>query len=143
VDVRKSGISILFRSPAAEQRLCPRPGLSFKPISQAGHPTPTYTPLAIAKFRVLANPKASAFGAYPSPRNASGVQIRGNATLGGPKAKRSYDSGTKPAVGAVQWRFKGHRANPMGHVAVVSEVVSPARIKVDHATGSATRSRWP
>lgn len=68
----------------------------------------------------------------PFARNASGVQIRGNANTWWGQAKDLYDRGTDPVVGAVM-AFSATRKNPMGHVAVVSEVVSDREIKIDHA----------
>jgi hypothetical protein len=68
----------------------------------------------------------------PFARNASGVQIRGNANTWWGQAQGIYDRGSEPIVGAVM-AFSKTRKNPMGHVAVVSEVVSDREIKVDHA----------
>ena len=68
----------------------------------------------------------------PFARNLSGIQIRGNAETWWGKAKGLYPRGRTPAVGAVM-AFSGTRALPMGHVAVVSEVISPREIRVDHA----------
>lgn len=68
----------------------------------------------------------------PFARNLSGIQIRGNAETWWNKAKGLYPRGDTPVVGAVM-AFSGTRSLPMGHVAVVSEVVSPREIRVDHA----------
>ncbi|MGJ8626172.1 MAG: CHAP domain-containing protein [Sulfitobacter sp.] len=68
----------------------------------------------------------------PFARNVSGVDIRGNANTWWGKAKGMYNRGSDPVVGAVM-AFSATRKNPMGHVAVVSEVVSERQIKVDHA----------
>ncbi len=68
----------------------------------------------------------------PFARNASGIEIRGNAETWWSKAKGLYSRGHEPAVGAVM-AFAKTGKNPMGHVAVVSEVVSEREIKVDHA----------
>lgn len=68
----------------------------------------------------------------PFARNVSGVDIRGNANTWWGKAKGVYDRGSEPVVGAVM-AFSATGKNPMGHVAVVSEVVSERQIKVDHA----------
>ncbi len=68
----------------------------------------------------------------PFARNVSGVNIRGNANTWWGQAKDLYDRGSEPVVGAVM-AFSKTRKNPMGHVAVVSEVVSDRQIKVDHA----------
>lgn len=68
----------------------------------------------------------------PFARNVSGVDIRGNANTWWGKAKGIYNRGSEPVVGAVM-AFSATRKNPMGHIAVVSEVVSERQIKVDHA----------
>ncbi|SFT06171.1 CHAP domain-containing protein [Sulfitobacter marinus] len=68
----------------------------------------------------------------PFARNASGVNIRGNANTWWGKAKGQYSRGKEPTAGAVM-AFKATRRNPMGHVAVVSKVVSPREVLVDHA----------
>lgn len=65
-------------------------------------------------------------------RAATGVQIRGNAKTWWDRAKGAYERGRTPQVGAVM-AFRSTKQMPMGHVAVVSEVVSPRKILVDHA----------
>ncbi len=47
-------------------------------------------------------------------------------------AKGVYDRGAEPEVGAVMV-FSGTRKLPMGHVAVVSKIVSDREILIDHA----------
>tara|TARA_R110002020_G_scaffold105150_1_gene245408 strand:- start:300 stop:851 length:552 start_codon:yes stop_codon:yes gene_type:complete len=68
----------------------------------------------------------------PYARNVSGIQIRGNAETWWDKAKGLYNRGKEPVVGSVM-AFSSTSSMPMGHVAVVSEVVSPREIKIDHA----------
>ena len=68
----------------------------------------------------------------PFARTMSGIEIRGNAETWWAGAKGTYDRGHQPHIGAVIV-FSGTRKLPMGHVAVVSEVVSPREIRVDHA----------
>tara|TARA_R110000787_G_scaffold185195_1_gene296974 strand:+ start:1441 stop:1977 length:537 start_codon:yes stop_codon:yes gene_type:complete len=68
----------------------------------------------------------------PFARNVSGVQIRGNANTWWGKASGLYEKGKEPLVGAVM-AFRKTSKLPMGHVAVVSEVVSDREIRVDHA----------
>ena len=57
---------------------------------------------------------------------------RGNANTWWGKAEGSYARGKKPVSGAVM-AFTATSSNPMGHIAVVSEVVTPREIRVDHA----------
>lgn len=68
----------------------------------------------------------------PFARNVSGIQIRGNAETWWGKAKGLYPRGNDPVVGAVM-AFSATGSMPMGHIAVVSDVVSPRKIRVDHA----------
>lgn len=68
----------------------------------------------------------------PFAREASGINIRGNATTWWHKAESLYPKGKQPVIGAVL-NFRSTKKMPMGHVAVVSKVVSPRKILVDHA----------
>jgi surface antigen len=68
----------------------------------------------------------------PFARTASGVEIKGNAKTWWAAAEGRYDRGNQPMVGAVMV-FSGSRSMPMGHVAVVSEVVNDRIILIDHA----------
>lgn len=65
-------------------------------------------------------------------RTATGVQIKGNAKTWWTQAKGTYQRGAVPKVGSVM-AFQGTRKMPMGHVAVVSQVVSERKILIDHA----------
>lgn len=68
----------------------------------------------------------------PFARTASGIELRGNAETWWNSAKGIYERGHDPDVGSVMV-FSGTRKLPMGHVAVVSDVVSPREILIDHA----------
>ncbi len=68
----------------------------------------------------------------PFARNVSGINIRGNAHTWWKKAAGAFDQSRKPAVGAVM-SFRATPSMPLGHVAVVSEVLAPDRILIDHA----------
>jgi surface antigen len=68
----------------------------------------------------------------PFARTASGVDIRGNANTWWPQAAGKFDRSKSPEVGAVM-AFAATRGMPMGHVAVVSDVVSDREIRIDHA----------
>ena len=71
----------------------------------------------------------------PFARNASGIDIRGDAKTWWTQAKGVFAQGYVPQPGAVM-TFKATRKLPLGHVAVVSEVVSEREILVDHANWS-------
>lgn len=69
----------------------------------------------------------------PFARNASGIQIRGNAGTWWHQADdEGYARSRQPDVGAVM-AFSSGRQLPMGHIAVVSKVLSEREILVDHA----------
>ncbi len=71
----------------------------------------------------------------PYARNLSGIQIRGNANTWWGQATGLYPKGNQPKVGAVM-AFEKSRKLRMGHVAVVSEIISEREIRVDHANWS-------
>lgn len=71
----------------------------------------------------------------PFAREASGVEIFGNANTWWAQAEGRYERGNEPRVGAVI-HFPGTRAMPIGHVAVVSRIVSNREILIDHANWS-------
>ena len=68
----------------------------------------------------------------PFARTASGVDLRGNAGTWWKAAKGIYDRGNKPEPGSVMV-FAPHASSRLGHVAVVSEVVSDRVMLIDHA----------
>lgn len=68
----------------------------------------------------------------PFARNVSGIEIRGNAHTWWGKAKGTFDQSKEPVVGAVM-SFRSTPSMPLGHVAVVSQIVSPDKILIDHA----------
>ncbi|MCU0901836.1 MAG: CHAP domain-containing protein [Cypionkella sp.] len=68
----------------------------------------------------------------PFARTASGVDLRGNAGTWWKAAQGIYDRGQAPEVGSVMV-FAPHSSSRLGHVAVVSEIVSDRKILIDHA----------
>ncbi|VXC70374.1 CHAP domain-containing protein [Sphingomonas sp. 8AM] len=71
----------------------------------------------------------------PFAREVSGIDIRGNANTWWGQAAGRYDRGTAPQVGAVM-AFKSTRAMPVGHVAMVSRIVSDREVLLTHANWS-------
>jgi hypothetical protein len=65
-------------------------------------------------------------------RLRSGLAIFGDAKLWWSRAKNLYEEFTQPAVDAVMV-FSGSKRIRRGHVAFVTEIVSPREIIVDHA----------
>ncbi|MGR3321277.1 MAG: CHAP domain-containing protein [Pseudooceanicola sp.] len=68
----------------------------------------------------------------PFARNASGIEIRGNAETWWDQAAGAYGRGHDPLIGAVM-AFSGSSKLPMGHVAVVSGITGDREITVHHA----------
>src|ERR1700722_10841574 len=71
----------------------------------------------------------------PYARYLSGIGLRGDAWTWWDKASGIYARGNHPEPGAVL-SFRGIERMPLGHVAVVTQVLSQRRILVDHAN-------WP
>jgi len=68
----------------------------------------------------------------PFARNLSGVEIRGNARTWWRQAQGEFEVGNTPTIGAVM-AFSATPSMPLGHVAVVSELVDDRMLRVDHA----------
>ncbi len=92
---------------------------------------PERTALALREVQTL-HAMGARVWCVPFARNASGVQIRGNANTWWPQAHGQYARGHTPRIGAVM-AWTATSKNPRGHIAVVSEVVSDREIRVDHA----------
>ncbi|MFW8634771.1 CHAP domain-containing protein [Cribrihabitans pelagius] len=68
----------------------------------------------------------------PFARNASGISIYGNAKTWWQQAHDGFAKRQAPTVGAVM-AFRATPSLPLGHVAVVSRVLEPRKILIDHA----------
>ena len=73
-------------------------------------------------------------------RAFSGIQLFGNAATWWHQAVGQYEQGFVPRVGGVMV-FKPFAHMHVGHVATVSEVISPREIKVTHANWSPVDGR--
>lgn len=71
----------------------------------------------------------------PFAREVSGIEIRGNANTWWSQAAGRYERGQEPQVGAVM-TFKAVRSMPVGHVAMVSRIVSEREVLLTHANWS-------
>ncbi len=76
----------------------------------------------------------------PFARAESGIDIRGNALTWWGQAEGRYDRGQEPRVGAVM-AFAPTRAMPIGHVAVVSQIVSDREVLISHSNWSPINGR--
>lgn len=84
---------------------------------------------------VAAPAQAQFWQCVPYARQISGVAIQGNAHTWWDQAEGRYARGKAPKRGAVM-AFRSHRAMPLGHVAVVSAVISDREVLLDHANWS-------
>jgi surface antigen len=65
----------------------------------------------------------------------SGIEIHGNAKTWWGQAAGRYERGREPKVGAVL-AFEATRRMPLGHVAMVSQIVSDREVLLTHANWS-------
>jgi hypothetical protein len=75
-------------------------------------------------------------------RDATGINLDGNAASWWPHAEGRYERGQQPKVGSILV-FKPYSGMRVGHVAVVSQVLGPREILVDQANwirGRVTRA---
>lgn len=105
--------------------------MSFASVGTSGGVDPERRAYAVALAKEMRS-YGKRVWCVPFARNASGVVIQGNANTWWAKAKGTYDRDHAPKVGAVM-AFSATRKLPMGHVAMVSEIVSEREIKIDHA----------
>ena len=71
----------------------------------------------------------------PFARQQSGIDLYGNAKSWWSQAEGRYERGHEPQVGAVL-SFAASRSMPVGHVAMVSKVVSDREVLLTHANWS-------
>jgi hypothetical protein len=71
----------------------------------------------------------------PVARAMSGIDIHGDAWTWWGQAADRYEEGSRPKVGAVLV-FRPHGVMKLGHVAVVSHIVSPRILLITHANWS-------
>lgn len=71
----------------------------------------------------------------PFAREVSGINIHGNAHTWWGQAAGRYERGQEPVVGSVM-SFKAIRRMPVGHVAMVSRIVSDREVLLTHANWS-------
>ncbi|HTU12567.1 MAG TPA: CHAP domain-containing protein [Allosphingosinicella sp.] len=92
--------------------------------------------LALGLATAVAAPAAAAvLQCVPYARAQSGIEIRGNAGTWWAQAEGRYNRGNEPRLGAVMV-LQPSRAMPIGHVAVVAEIVDERTIYLNHANWS-------
>jgi len=102
------------------------------PIAAGG---PTSAPVA-RPYEPSAPPQVADYAArlqcVPFARNASGIEIYGDANTWWRQAEGRYPRSSSPAPGSV-YVIRGYNNPGRGHVSVVTEIVSSRVIRVDHA----------
>jgi len=76
----------------------------------------------------------------PYARQVSGIQVTGNAYQWWGNASGRYARGKRPETGSVL-AFRSNGRMRLGHVAVVTQVVNPREVIVDHANWPSTSMR--
>jgi len=76
--------------------------------------------------------RRSTLQCVPFARAASGIELKGNAANWWDAAGGVYARGQAPEVGSVL-NFRATRGMRLGHVAVVTHVVSSREVEIDHA----------
>lgn len=92
--------------------------------------------LTLVLGALIATPaSAGVLQCAPYARQVSGIQLYGNANTWWGQAEGRYDRGSQPRAGAVL-AFSASRSMPVGHVAMVSRVVSDREVLLTHANWS-------
>lgn len=91
--------------------------------------------LCALSFLIVSPATAGVLQCAPYARQVSGIQLFGNANSWWGQAQGRYDRGQEPRVGAVL-AFSSSRSMPVGHVAMVSKVVSDREVLLTHANWS-------
>lgn len=91
--------------------------------------------LALGLAASVATPATAVLQCVPYARAQSGIQIRGNAHTWWAQAAGRYARGAEPRVGAVMV-LQPTRAMPIGHVAMVAEIIDDRNVYLDHANWS-------
>lgn len=90
---------------------------------------------AVGALALLIPAQAMALQCAPFARDVSGIEIFGNAGTWWGQAAGKYARGNEPKIGAVI-AFKPTRSMPIGHVGMVSKIVSDREVLIDHANWS-------
>ncbi|MBD3664779.1 CHAP domain-containing protein [Sulfitobacter aestuariivivens] len=130
MNIYRAGRAVLSIAALAALTACAAPKAEFDTLSSL-QIDPEMQALALREVAAK-HARGQRVWCVPFARDASGVQIRGNANTWWGQADGLYARGNKPAVGSVM-TWKATSKNPRGHVAVVSQIISDREIKVDHA----------
>tara|TARA_B100000678_G_C18213704_1_gene504454 strand:+ start:209 stop:763 length:555 start_codon:yes stop_codon:yes gene_type:complete len=89
--------------------------------------------LAVVGF--FGSPAHAHLQCVPYARDVSGISIHGNAHTWWDQADGKFARGQEPQVGAIL-AFQSSRAMPLGHVAVVAQIIDDRQIILNHANWS-------
>ena len=116
---------------AAPSRLPQNPALTPHHVAGAtAHPA-----VVAAHGRIVLHRRVYAHGGIscvPFARNDSGISVAGNAWQWWDNAAGVYARGSVPQPGSVL-TFRANGRMRLGHVAVVSQVINPREIEIEHA----------
>ena len=87
---------------------------------------------AYPRARIIHLARSGGLQCVPFARDSSGIQIVGNAATWWSSAAGVYERGANPEVGSVL-NFRANGRMRLGHVAVVTSVINPRTIEIDHA----------
>ncbi len=94
---------------------------------------------ALAVFGATFAAASPAFAQFwqcaPYAREVSGIQIRGNANTWWDQAAGKYERGHEPKIGSVL-ALKSYGKMRVGHVAMVSKIISDREVRLTHANWS-------
>jgi len=95
-------------------------------------PTSKTGNLKAAKLRVAAAQSWGGISCVPFARAATGMDVKGNAHAWWNSSAGTYERGQRPEAGSVL-NFRATARMGLGHVAVVSRVIDPRTVEIDHA----------
>jgi len=144
------GSALLFTSPAfaAEPPHAPgRPAGVSSYAHHAGnrvaatyHPGSRYASRAQSNGARRINAYYTGISCVPYAREISGIAISGNAWQWWHHAEGRYARGDRPEVGSVL-NFRSNTRMPLGHVAVVTNIVNPRQVIIEQANWGSTGMR--
>lgn len=90
--------------------------------------------------RAASHARSGGISCVPFARNDSGIMVTGNAWQWWEKAEGVYARGSVPEPGSVL-TFRSNGRMRLGHVAVVSRIVNPRVVEIEHANWAGTGMR--
>lgn len=115
---------------ALRQRMLVREASAVRPLSVTFVGPQALAPPMTKRPRIV--PAARPLQCVPFARDFSGIALRGNAWTWWDKAEGRYERTGRPVVGSIMVLSRTKR-NPLGHLAVVTEVLGDREIVVSHA----------